>query len=260
MFRFAYILPFLFLASSSISQVETEWQRQLEGLKIRVNQLEHENRVLKANGRTADSLDYCAIRQEIFEAFSNESQLIFDFKSTTEKISITGLFTRLMQANNPSSDILGFRFNELVMSSAEKHFKGMLENDSDKRRFSQVIAKIINNPLVSTLAGSNPVTSVVATIISAIVGFTTTSLCVDKEGGRVKDVSVGQHDVFGDKSIEAFRSEMQVYIDFYDRLSLSSRKYLEGLETLATKYSYLMFSVNNYLVELHWLHSGRCGE
>jgi hypothetical protein len=45
---------------------------------------------------------------------------------------------------------------------------------------------------------------------------------------------------------------MQVYIDFYDRLSLSSRKYLEGLETLRTKYSYLMFSVNNYLVELHY--------
>jgi hypothetical protein len=249
--RLLIFYALLILVKSTPGQPDNAFQKQLDELRLRIKILEKENQWLKSDSRVTDSLNYCAIRLEIFEAFSNESQLDFDFKSTTEKILVTGLFARLMQANNPASDILGFRFTDLVFASAEKHFIHELENESDKKRFIQIISKIINNPLISTLASSNPITSVVSTIISTIVGFTTTSISMDKEGGRVRDVSIGQSDAFDEKNITAFRNDMQVYINFYDQLILASQKYLSGLENLNNKYLYLEVSIHGFLLELH---------
>jgi hypothetical protein len=231
--------------------VSAEIQKQLDELRSRIKILEKEKEILEYEGRSNDSAAYCLLRSEIFEAFTNVSQLDFDFKNTADKIAVTGLFTKLMQANNPASDILGFKFTEIIFSASEKHFKETLKNEGDKKRFSQVIGKIIDNPVVSSLANTNPVTSVVAAIISCVAGFTTSRAEVEKEGGRIKDVTVHQQDAFENRGISAFRNELKVYIDFYDALIIASRDYLEGLGTLNRKYAYLIQSVLEYKTALY---------
>jgi len=226
-------------------------QKQIDELRSRIKTLEKENDVLKSESRSNDSISYCILRSEIFEAFTNVSQLDFNFKNTADKIAVTGLFTKLMQANNPTSDILGFRFTEIIYSSSEKHFKNVLKDEKDKKRFSQVVTKIIDNPVVSTLASTNPVTSVMASIISVIAGFTTSQAEVEKEGGRIKNVTVEQQDAFDNRGISAFRNDLKIYVDFYDALIISSRDYLDGLNALDRKYSYLIQSVTNYKTELY---------
>ena len=91
----------------------------------------------------------------------------------------------------------------------------------------------------------------VAAIISTIAGFTTSRVELDKEGGRIKDVSFDQQDAFDNRSISAFRNELQVYIDFYDALIIASSDYLKGLEDLNGKYAYLIQSVKDYKTELY---------
>jgi lipopolysaccharide export LptBFGC system permease protein LptF len=228
-----------------------DMQKQMDELRSRIKTLEKENQELESESRSNDSVAYCILRSEIFEAFTNVSQLDFNFKNTADKIAVTGLFTKLMQANNPTSDILGFRFTEIIYSSSEKHFKNLLKDEKDKKRFSQVISKIIDNPVVSSLVSTNPVTSVVASIISVVAGFTTSRTEVEKEGGRVKNVTVEQQDTFENKGIAAFRNELKVYIDFYDALIIASKEYLEGLNQLNRKYSYLIQSVIDYKAELY---------
>lgn len=230
---------------------DAKLQKQLDELRSRIKSLEKENGELKSDSRSNDSLTYCMLRSEIFEAFTNVSQLDFNFRNTADKIAVTGLFTKLMQANNPTSDILGFRFTEIIFSSSEKHFKNLLKDEKDKKRFSQVVSKIIDNPVVSALTSTNPVTSVVASIISVVAGFTTSRAEVEKEGGRIKNVTVEQQDTFENKGIIAFRNELKVYIDFYDALIIASRDYLEGLNALDRKYSYLIRSVMDYKTELY---------
>ena len=229
----------------------TDLQKQLDDLKSRIKSLEKENELLKAGNRSADSMVYCVLREEIFEAYTNLPQLDFDFKRTSEKIAVTGLFTKLMQANNPSSDILGFRFTEVIFAASDRYFSNTLKDERDKRRFTQVIGKIIDNPVVTSLANTNPVTSVVAAIISTIAGFTTSRVDIEKDGGKIQDVSVTQVDAFDQKSIASFRNELQVYIDFYDALTIASSEYLQGLEQLDIKYSFLVKSVNDYKSELY---------
>jgi hypothetical protein len=226
-------------------------KKQLDELRSRIKNLEKENEILKAENRWNDSIVYCDLRNDIFYACTNLPQLDFDFKRTAEKIAVTGLFTKLMQANNPTSDILGFRFTEVIFNASEKHFRYILKDVQDRKRFSQVISKIIDNPVISTLANTNPVTSVVGAIISTIAGFTTSKVNLEKEGGRIEDVTVVQEDIFDQGNISAFRDDLQVYIDFYDALIIASSDYLAGLEELNAKYAYLVQSVDDYKAELY---------
>ena len=113
----------------------SDLQKQVDELRSRVKTLEKENEVLKAEDWSNDSAEYHVLRSEIFEAVTNIPQLDFDFKNTADKIAVTGLFTKLMQANNPTSDILGFRFTEIIFSASEKHFKEVLKDERDKKRF-----------------------------------------------------------------------------------------------------------------------------
>jgi len=241
----------LSLTGIATGQQGTDMQRQFEELNSRIKTLEIENQAIRAEQRTADSISYCNIRYEIFEAYSNISQLDFDFRNTTDKIAVTGLFTRLMQANNPASDVLGFRFADVVMSAAEKHLLHQLKDEPDRKRFSQAICNIISNPVVSTLANSNPISSVVTSLITVIVGFTTSSVNTDKENSRPRDVSVEQNAPFNDKEIAAFRKDLEIYISFYDELISISDHYLKGIENLNDKYAYLMQSVTSYKEELY---------
>lgn len=241
----------LIWAYSQSQPGSTDLQKQLDELRSRIKTLEKENDELKSESRSNDSVVYCILRYEIFKAFTHVSQLDFDFKNTADKIAVTGLFTKLMQANNPTSDILGFRFTEIIFSASEKHFKEALKDEGDKKRFSQVISKIIDNPVVSSLANTNPVTSVVAAIINIVAGFTTSRTEVEKEGGRIKDVTVEQQDAFENRGISAFRNELKEYIDFYDALIIASCDYLEGLDALNRKFANLIQSVTDYKKELY---------
>jgi hypothetical protein len=246
------IIPMLMCVSfrAACQSDGTNMQRKLDMLMTRVISLENENTRLKSEKRTSDSIEYSAMRARIFYMFNSLPFLDFDFKNTTEKIAMSELFTRLMQANNPSSDVLGFRFNDIIFSAAEKHLKETLKDEDDKKRFSQVLGKIISNPVVTSLAGTNPVTSVVASIISAIAGFSTSRVSIDREGGRIKNVSVAQQDAFEIREVTAFRKELQVYIDFYDAMITNSTYYIKGLEELKMKNTSLVTTVNDFKCQL----------
>jgi hypothetical protein len=242
----AYISLALLAASPLYAQDVNALQIQIDELKSRVRNLERENQDLIKENRSLDSLKYSRARFQILDAASNLPALELDYRHINEKIALTGLFTKLMEANNPTSDILGFRFTEVIFQAAEKHFRNSLRDYRDRRRFSQLISNILENPVVASLANTNPVTSVVSAIVSSIVGFTTTSASLEKEGQRVRGVTVEQNHAFNTRMIADFREEVKVYIDFYDQLILASEKYLAGLENLDRKYAYLMQKISDY--------------
>jgi len=249
---FLILSSVLLLTIATQSQpVAEDLQQQLDELKARIRYLEKENEALKANNKSSDSTVYCEMRDKVFEAFTNVSQLDFEFKNTASKIAVAGLFTKLIQASNPTSDILGFRFTEIIYSAVSKHFMASLKDDQDKRRFSQVISKIVDNPVVSSLANTNPVTSVVASIISSIAGFSTSKVELEKDGMKIKDVYVDQQDAFDNRSVNAFRTELQGYIDFYDAMIITSTEFLKGIEYLDGKYAYLIQYIKEYKDELY---------
>jgi hypothetical protein len=253
MSRFGATFFFLlfFLQNTFCQSTNASVQKQMVELRALYCSIQAENIILKSQIRTQDSLSYARMRMEIFEAFNTAPRINFDFLNTTDKIAVTGLFTKLLQANNPTSEILGFRFNETIMKASEKYFKSELRNEPEKIRFGQIMAKLVDNPVISTLANTNPITSVTAAIISTVAGFSTTSVDVVKEGNKVKDVSSTTVDAFSQKNIEAFRAELQPYINFYDALNIASSRYLSGLENINQHYTYLKGNVDSYKQQLY---------
>ncbi len=244
---FIGVIPFAHVYTQTNSD---NVQKQLFELRQLYSSMQGENMELKNQIRTKDSMAYVTVRTEIFEAFNHVSKINFDFLNTSGKIAVTGLFTKLLQANNPTSDILGFRFNETIMAAAEKCFISELKSENEKLRFGQVISKLVNNPVISTIANTNPITSVTAAIISTVAGFSTTTLSVEKNGNKVRNVTANTSDAFNQKNIESFRSELQPYINFYDALNLASDKYLNSLEQVKQRYKYLKVNVETYKIQL----------
>jgi hypothetical protein len=242
------IYPILLLLAQLAAgqQSAADLQKQVDDLRARFKALEKENVVLKNASRINDSIKYCRFRKDIFNAVSNLQQLDFDFQSTTDKIAVTGLFTKLMQANNPTSDVLGFRFSHVILSSVEKHFSDLLDDSTEKKRFTQIVSKIVENPVISSLANTNPVTSVVASIINVVAGFATSKVELEKKGGKVTSASVNHADVFENKTIKAFLADLQVYIDFYDGLNQVSDGYITGLSGLSEKYRSLVSDITKF--------------
>jgi len=226
-------------------------QKKINDLTILCHSIQSENIRLKSQIRSRDSMTYTQMRNNIFEAFTIVSQLSSDYTVTSDKIAVTGLFTKLMQANNPTSDILGFRFSETIIKASEKHLKNELTSEHEKSRFSQIIAKIVNNPVISSMSGFNPITAVTSAIISSVAGFSSTTVEAVKDGNKVRDVNYTTIDAFSQQNIEAFREELQPFIDFYDALNVASLKYISGIDNLNLRYTFLISQVELYKTELY---------
>lgn len=225
--------------------------KKINDLELQYINVRVENDRLQSQLRARDSMAYAEIRTNVFEAFTIISQLSSDYTVTTDKIAVTGLFTKLMQANNPTSDILGFRFSETIIKASEKHLKSELSSEREKVRFSQIISKIVNNPVVSTMTSFNPITAVASAIISSVAGFSSTTVEAVKEGNKVRDVQYTTIDAFTQESIEAFREELQPFINFYDALNVASLKYISGIDNLNLRYTFLINQVGFYKNELY---------
>ncbi|MDX9906429.1 MAG: hypothetical protein RBS55_07580 [Bacteroidales bacterium] len=237
--------------TSGGQQGNSELQKQVDELMARVKQLEKESLVIKAGNKTEDSLDYALCRAEIYKIFMHLQKLDGDFQHTSDKIAVTGLFSKLIEAGNPTSDILGFRFTDVIMTSVDKHFIQYLKDEKDKKRLINVIGKIMDNPVVTGLANTNPVTSVIASVIHVVSDFSTTSVELKKTSGKVTGAGVTEQDVFDNPSIKNFRASLQTYIDFYDVLSQITSEFVKNLDDLNKEYNTLNVRITIFKSDLY---------
>ncbi|MDI9857959.1 hypothetical protein [Flectobacillus roseus] len=239
-FFYVSVLFLITFGANAQTQMDTILS-ELSLLKKKTSLLEAGNLEFRRDIRKSDSIKYSSIRNQIFEAYTKSKDLDFDFKQVSDKIVITGLLTKLMDANNPVSDILGFKFTEVVVKASEKHLLSELPKE-EKPRFWSIVNKIIENPIVSSILKSNPLTTTVSSVVNSIANFTSTKVITTNSDGKVKtikDLVADTKDVFDQKKISLFKDELQPYIDFYDEMILSSERYLQGLNELNKKYSYL---------------------
>ncbi|HNQ83945.1 MAG TPA: hypothetical protein PLW31_09385 [Bacteroidales bacterium] len=237
--------------TSGGQQGNPELQKQVDELKARVKQLEKENIVFIAGNKTEDSLDYALCRAEIYKIFLHLQKLDGDYQHTSDKLAVTGLFSKLIQAGNPTSDILGFRFTDVIMTSVDKHFIQYLKDEKDKKRLINVIGKIMDNPVVSNLANTNPVTSVIASVIHIVSDFSTTSVELKKNGRKVTGAGVNEQDIFDSPSIKNFRASLQIYIDFYDVLNQITSEFVKSLDDLNKEYHTLNTRISLFKSDLY---------
>lgn len=202
--------------------------------------------LLKDQIKTEDSLQYITTKYSILNTIQNGPTLEFDFKKVKDKIKISGLFAKIGKANNPTDDILGVSFVDVVSKAAETHLLTSLPL-ADRPRFSEIVDKIIKNPIIGSLLNSNPVTSVVASITNSAANFFNSKIA----GSKFDNAVIETKNLFDQNKIEKFNLELAPYISFYDKMLANTDKYVFGLEQLDRKYSFLNNSVKDYNKNLY---------
>ncbi|MFM7856146.1 MAG: hypothetical protein ACKO96_30555 [Flammeovirgaceae bacterium] len=197
--------------------------------------------LLKRQITTEDSLKYISTKFAILNSIQNGPKLEFDFRQVKDKIKISGLFAKIGKANNPTDDILGVSFVDVVSKAAETHLLASLPA-ADRPRFSEIVDKIIKNPIIGSLLNSNPVTSVVASITNSAANFFNSNIA----GTKFDNARIETKNLFDQKKIESFNLELAPYISFYDKMLANTDKYVFGLEQLDRKYNFLNAAVKNY--------------
>jgi hypothetical protein len=235
----------LLLVISLTTFAQDDLNLKIKDLEKRISLLVEQDSLFRRTINIEDSVDFLQTRNVIINAVDNAPTLVFNFDKIVENIEINALWTRIVDANNPSSDILGSSFTDVVIKAAEKHFIEALDK-KDKPRFIDIVNKIVKNPIVSSVLSSNPVTSVVASITNAASDFFTNNIT----GAKIKNLAVDTKNVFDQKKMEAFNNELAPYIKFYDEMIKANEDYYSGLNRLKKKNKYLIESVSNYNVNL----------
>jgi hypothetical protein len=232
----------LLLSHVSFSQNQ---QEEINTLKKQISILQESDFELRKSINENDSVTFILVRNTVINAVDNSQKLEFDFLKIISDIEKDELWTDLVNANNPSSDILGASFTEVVIKAAEKHFITPLPEKS-KTRFLDIVNKIVKNPIVSSVLNSNPVTSVVASITNSASEFFSNSI----SGRKISKLAIDTKNVFDQKKLEEFNKELAPYIEFYDEMILANDNYEKGLKNLQKKYNFLTTDITNYNLNL----------
>jgi hypothetical protein len=248
-FIFPLLLSFIALKMKS----QTDAESRIKNLEIIVQSLQNKQ-------RSFDKRNYSITRENLIIAVELSEQLSSVYKYVEGDVKTADIYNKLNRLNNPTSDILGFKFSDIIISKANDIFKTPEFRDvpeKKKSKFLSVLEKITNNPISSVIQSVFPITGTVRSVITAAASFfsePSVELNVVKSGGKVTDIGV--KDVKGDngldnKFIEAYVQSLQPYLSFYESLEYSNLQFELATEELLKRYKNLPYFIKSLEEELN---------
>ena len=189
------------------------------------------------------SLQYERAKGLLGKALLQTKDLENAFENTQEKIELSRLMNELVLANNPSTDKLGFNYQELVFKNVEEILlKELPKGEANRDRFLTIVKKLFNNPLADLITQLNPVGSIVFRIIDAASNFFETKIL--KKG--LGKFLVSAKEVIAQERIEHFYQEMEKYISFYGKLADITYRFTNQLDGIKAKNTSLVLLMDNF--------------
>ncbi|MGM5470344.1 hypothetical protein ACS386_08700 [Flavobacteriaceae bacterium LMO-SS05] len=137
----------------------------------------------------------------------------------------------LISVNNPESEVLGFKFSDIVLKSVTKRLDSVDDlKGNDKTLFTQGITKLVNG--ISSLI--NP-TNLIGSAITFISSFVPSR------------IQTALKDPLGKDFIDKFKEDQKPYILYYSTLDRYNGIFNEDLYNLDSKHSNLKRDINNYI-------------
>lgn len=223
-----------------------ELEQKLAELESQLAQILAENKQFKAHEFRMVKKAYEEMIEIISLAVEQGDKLESDYKNLQKAMEQDSLLISLTEVNNPTSNILGFRFTDVISKAVENHFTKNISDKEVKEKFGDVVKRIVENPVFAAILTSNPVTGLVYRVIDKITDFSTNNSL----GINLRRWNEQTKVVFQDDKLEAFYNEMTKYIDFYDALIKAAEKYLQSVEQLRQKNQSLKGVLEDYYTDL----------
>ncbi len=190
-------------------------ERELQSLKQFVDSQQSESKKKAADIYEANynkMLHTSELVNELYDAV--------DLIERDKKEQIT--YNKINQANNPTSDILGFKLVDVINNTLDETIK---ENNSKiPEPQKKPIRSIVNN-LVLALGKTFPPLQLFTSVVSTISTFTIPALAVDNPDSKVRKVSDVTNNVrvspapLDSSFVNSFSNKMGPYITFYLNLN-----------------------------------------
>lgn len=216
-----------------------EVQAEIDQLKAEVAELTKRNEALEAAETNRLKKEYNHFRSHILQVVDKGDVLEKDFDNLIDQMETDDLYMKLIEMNNPSADVLGFRFIEVVQKLATDHLLGDL-NNHDKIRLNHVIEDTIKPPFLQLLAQATPITHLISRVVSKVANF------VKSVKGKGRSIVPSIDKAFDDAKIGAFKTALSKYVIFYDALLQATGNYKADVEKLKTHKEELILRLENY--------------
>ncbi len=194
------------------------FEEEISTLKTQMEALLLQNQALKDRATNAEKNEANHLIDAILKVIHHGDRLESDFTNLLDQMESDELLIDLGEANNPSSDILGFKFTSIIFKSAIKHFIDQSPME-DKARFKDVILNVVQSPLVEVLMTTNPISWLVSKVVDKVADLTES--IKGKHGVRILTTKKA----IAQNQIDAFTQEMEAYFPFYEALLDASEEY-----------------------------------
>jgi len=233
-----YFAILLILSSTTFAQNDS----------TQINLLNEQIKLLNTRLMLLENVQINTVKQ----SFSDYSTIIVNGKTLIDQMNQTGnelynriqdaiKFNKLVQINNPSSDILGFSFSEAILQMAEKHFLYKLKDTTERRRFQTILKNVMASPITQTVLAINPYLNSIYGIVSVASNFISTK--VIPAGTFKKDQQVSEV-AFNQKDIQSFVDTIKPFIEFYDKLNSENLKFDVNINQLNSRITIFKESIN----------------
>jgi hypothetical protein len=217
-----------------------ELQKQLEELKNQLAGLLTENSEFRQKEIARQKTLFDQLYNAIILVVEEGDLLQYKFDSTYDEVKANKVMIKLDEVNNPSSSFLGFNFLDVINKACEDHLLSGLPDDQ-KISFRELVSRVINNPIVSVILNSNPVTKIISGVIDRVDTFMETK--VAKEG---KDFVTKAKHIIQERKVVNFYNSLKKYIDFYDSLLNAANQYGIAVDNLSIKHQGIQNEYSGY--------------
>jgi hypothetical protein len=224
-----FLLESLLKSNQKIDEVLNEQDR-----------LKKENLNLKYTSWRRDSSDYVI-------AYATATKAATLSKAISEKTELlkAGIKTdKALLAAASAQSISNSNFPEIMANAAVS----MLEtSDSAKIKiWKNIVKKIAKNPLLENIMKSNPVTSVVHSVVNLASGWLDQTI----EGSKLEKAKIASKEAIKEQKIADFTKRMEIYIRFYDDLNKVNVEFELALNRIQSKYLVVIDSAALYDTQL----------
>ena len=160
--------------------------------------------------------------------------------------------TYISQINNPTANILGFSFAEVVIENLEDVLTEYLNDplnsnnaiEKFKRKKSSFLGRI--KSIVSVVARIFPPLEIVNRITSRLENHveSVTSWVDNNRSSNARNLIIENETVFKPVIIRKFTEKLKLYITFYQKLSNTNDTFLYDIETNEIRYNPLITKIN----------------
>lgn len=238
----------LFILCALISLQHTSWCQPSNSVEVpkedigkEVAQLKEMIKQLQQNELQSDKSRY----QKNYQLIVNGIEIVKEMHQGA--LEITGarsqniFYKKLLDVNNPSSDVLGFQLLEVINKSMEDNINLLPLLDGEKTRLRGQVANVFDG-----LKKAFPPINIISSVVSMFSGFNTYRARVEKLGRKADSLVVDVASPFTGPILQKINQQLQPYIIFYSGLDKINGNFENALYQHEVQY-------RDYLDELNIL-------